>query len=152
MLMSEKPKAPWHLWVIGLVTLVWHSGGAIDYTMTQTRNMAYLQSAAQSAGVPLDVMLDYFTTFPAWADAAWALGVWGGFFGSLLLLLRSRFAWVSFVISLGGLAVSTVYQLTSGMPDALNTIFTWIFTAAIALVLIALIAYARAMAARGVLR
>ena len=119
-----RPATPWHLWVIGLVTTLWHAGGAYDYTMTQTRNMDYLQMAADSAGVPLDAILDYFGTFPAWADAAWALGVWGGLAGSILLLFRSRFALHAFAVSLAGLAVSTIYQLSGGMPDALNTAFT----------------------------
>ncbi|WP_271077188.1 hypothetical protein [Aurantiacibacter sp. MUD61] len=149
---NECAATPWHLWVIGIVTLIWHAGGALDYTMTQTRNADYLQAAADQAGVSLDVMLDYFTTFPAWADAAWALGVWGGFFGSLLLLFRSRFALYAFAVSLAGLAVSTVYQSTANMPAELNTAFTWIFTAVICIVLILLIIYSRAMAAKGVLR
>ncbi|MBH5323247.1 hypothetical protein [Aurantiacibacter sediminis] len=147
----ERAATPWHLWVVGIVTLLWHSGGAVDYTMTQLRHEEYLQAAADQAGVSLQVILDYFTTFPAWADAAWAFGVWGGFFGSLLLLFRSRFALHAFAISLAGLAVSTIYQSTADMPAELNTAFTWIFTAIICAVLILLIIYSRAMAAKGVL-
>ncbi len=147
-----RPATPWHLWVIGIVTTLWHAGGTYDYTMTQTRNLDYLQMAADGAEVPLDVMLEYFTNFPAWADAAWALGVWGGLAGSLLLLFRSRLALHAFVISLAGLAVSTAYQLIGGMPEELNTTFAWVFTAGIALVLVLLIVYAKTMTARGVLR
>ncbi len=33
---------PWHLWVIGIVALVWSALGAMDYVMTQTRNEAYM--------------------------------------------------------------------------------------------------------------
>jgi len=45
--MSETREAgveptPWHLWVIGVVALVWSAMGALDYVMTQTRNEAYM--------------------------------------------------------------------------------------------------------------
>ena len=149
---SEKPKTPWHLWVIGLVALVWNAGGAFDYLMTQTRNMEYLTGGAQSIGVPVDVMVGYYTTFPAWADACWAFGVWGAVAGSLLLLLRSRFAFHAFAVALLGLIGTTIYTAASDIPEGLSTPFSWIFTAVIFLVTILLIFYARRMTAAGVLR
>lgn len=145
-------KTPWHLWVIGLVSLVWHAGGAIDYTMTQTRNMEYLNAAAAQADVPVEVMLGYFGNWPAWAEAAWAFGVWGAVAGSLLLLLRTRYALYAFVVSLIGLLGTTVYTLTADLPDALDTPMMWAFSAAVYIVLIALVIYTRRMTARGVLR
>ena len=89
---------------------------------------------------------------PAWADAFWALGVWGALGGSVLLLLRSRFAFHAFAVSLVGLMGTTIYTLTSGMPAELNSAFSWIFTAVIWIVTILLAWYARRMTAVGVLR
>ncbi|RJY08973.1 hypothetical protein [Aurantiacibacter aquimixticola] len=149
---ASRPATPLHLWAVALVSLLWHAGGALDYTMTQTRNMDYLQQAADGAGVPLQVILDYYTTFPVWADAAWAFGVWGALAGSILLLLRSRFALYGFYLSLLGLIASTIHQLTADLPPELNSPFTWAFTAAIVIVLVALIIYTRRMTERGVLR
>lgn len=143
---------PWHLWAVGLVTLLWHAGGAFDYTMTQMRNMEYLQTAADQAGVPVSVMLEYFTDWPIWAHAAWAFGVWGAVAGSLLLLLRSRFALPSFYLSLAGLAGSTLHTLTSDLPEALNTAAMWGFSAIVVIVLLAVIFYSKRMIAAGVLR
>ncbi|WP_337658494.1 hypothetical protein [Sphingorhabdus sp. Alg231-15] len=140
-----KPATPWHLWVVGVIAVIWNSGGAVDYTMTQMRNESYM-----SAFTP--EQLDYFYAFPAWADAVWALGVWGAFIGSLLLLLRSRHAVVAFGISLVGLLGSTIYQMTVDMPVSLITPGIWIFTAAIWLSVILLIWYARMMTNKGVLR
>lgn len=31
-------RAPWHLWLIGIIAVLWHAGGAFDYLMTQTNN------------------------------------------------------------------------------------------------------------------
>jgi hypothetical protein len=150
--MEPANKAPWHLWLIGIVATLWNGGGAYDYTMTQMRDEAYLRSAAENAGVPYEVMIEYYTTFPAWADAFWALGVWGALGGSVLLLLRSRFAFHAFAVSLVGLMGTTIYTLTSGMPAELNSAFSWIFTAVIWIVTILLAWYARRMTAVGVLR
>lgn len=150
--MTEAVKTPWHLWVIGLVALLWNSGGAYDYTMTQARNMDYLATAATNAGVPLDTLVGYYTNFPLWADAMWAFGVWGAVAGSILLLVRSKFAFHAFVLSLVGLLGTTVFTMTSDIPAELDSPFTWIFTAVIWIVTGALAYYARRMTAAGVLR
>ncbi|MGB7373663.1 hypothetical protein [Pontixanthobacter sp.] len=138
-------KAPWHIWVIGVLSTLWNSGGALDYTMTQTRNEAYMAAFTPQ-------QLDYFYTLPVWFDAFWAVGVWGAFIGSLLILLRSRFAYPAFILSLIGLAGSTVHTATADIPDSMNTPGMWAFTAVIWISIVLLIWYSRAMRAKRVLR
>ena len=142
---TSKLATPRHLWVVGIVATLWNSGGALDYTMTQTRNESYMASFTPE-------QLDYFYNFPAWADGVWALGVWGAFIGSLLLLFRSRFAVPAFWISLAGLLGSVIYQLTADMPASLSSPFIWLFTAAIWLSILFLIWYSTRMRGQGVLR
>ncbi len=143
--MGVRPATPWHLWVVGIVATIWNSGGALDYTMTQTGNESYMSGFTPE-------QLDYFYAFPAWADGVWALGVWGALVGSLLLLLRSRHAVIAFAISLVGLAGSSIYQMLADVPASLSTPGIWIFTAVIWLSIILLIWYARKMTTKGVLR
>lgn len=150
--MTDAAKTPWHLWVIGIIATLWNAGGAYDYTMTQTRNEEYLRSAAEGAGVPYETMIGYYTTFPAWADALWAFGVWGALAGSLLLLLRSRFAFHAFVASILGLVGTTIYTMTSDLPAELNSSMTWIFTVVIWVSVLLLAWYAKRMTAAGVLK
>lgn len=150
--MNEATKAPWHLWVLGIVSLLWFAGGANDYVQTKTGNMDYLGMAAENSGVPLDVMVSYFGDYPLWANVALALGVWGAVAGSLLLLFRSRYSYHALMVSLVGLVLSTVYSLMSNMPEAMNTTFTWVFTAVIFLSVIGVAYYAKRMTAAGVLR
>lgn len=123
-------KTPLHLWIVGGLSLLWNAFGAVDYTMTQTRNADYLAAFTPA-------QLAYFEAFPAWVDAAWAFGVWGALAGSLLLLLRSRYAVTAFAVSLAGLALSTVYQFTGPtpppMPEAAKYMTPVIWIAAIAL-------------------
>ena len=115
MLMSTMPsRTPWHLWVVGVLSLLWNAFGAFDYTMTNLRNPDYI------AQFPPE-MMPIIDAFPVWVMAAWAFGVWGALAGSILLLLRSRHAVHAFFVSIVGLAVSTFYQATIDMPASMTT-------------------------------
>ena len=146
--LTSRPSAtPTHLWVIGGLALVWNAFGAFDYLMTVTENEAYMGNFTEE-------QLAYFYSFPAWALGAWALAVWSAVFGSVALLLRSRWAVGLFAVSLLGMAVSSLY--TYGLSDGVEImgggLGQWLFTFAIWLVAIGLYFYARAQRAQGVLR
>jgi len=149
---NTRAKTPWHLWVLGIVSLIWFAGGANDYVMTKTANTAYLGMAADSMGVSVDMILDYFNGYPLWATVCWALGVWGAVAGSLLLLLRSRFAFHAFAVSLIGLAGSTIYTFMSDIPPEFATTGQLVFTVLIWASVIGMAAYANAMTKAAVLR
>lgn len=110
----ETAKTPWHLWLVGLLTLVWNAFGANDYTQTQLRNMDYLASM----GYPPEGIA-YLERFPAWAEAGWALGVWGALLGSILLLFRSRIALWAYFVSIIGIALTTIYEAGADLPPEL---------------------------------
>lgn len=148
----ERAAAPWHLWVVGIVSLIWNGFGGYDYIMTQLQNRDYMASMVEPIGMDVDAALAYYDSFPLWADACWALGVWGSVAGSLLLLLRSRFAVHAFVVSLIGLIGGLVYQFSNPMPGMTDNTIPLIFTAVILAAMVLLIWYSRAMTARGVLR
>ena len=143
--MENANRTPWHLWVIGVLALIWNFGGIFDYLMTQFRADWYLEQFTPD-------QLEYFTEFDTLFTTFWALGVWGAFIGSILLLARSRFAFHAFVVALVGIAVTFTITVSSPMPASLNTTGVWIFNAAIIVATILLAWYARRMSARGVLR
>ena len=135
-------RRPWHLWAVGVASLLWNCGGALDVTMSKLHLAAV--TPEQRA---------WFDSFPLWANTAWAAGVWGAFLGSLLLLAASRWAVAAFAVSLAGLVVGTVYQYgMSDMPASLRTGGGITFTAMLWIVAILLLWYAARMRARGVLR
>ena len=139
-------RTPWHLWVVGVLSLVWNALGGFDYVMTKTHNPKYL-------GAFTPEVRAWFDSYPLWMNVAWALGVWTGILGSLLLLLRSRWAVHAFAVSLAGLAVSTVYQYLIGtMPESLRTNGGTGFTAVLWVVAGLLLWYAVRQRASGVLR
>lgn len=139
-------RAPWHLWVVGVLSLLWNSVGAVDYLMTQTRNAAYLGSFTPE-------QMAYFQGFPAWAIACWALSVWGGVLGSALLLARRRFAVPVFLVSLVAMLPMWLYNYV--FSDGLRLMGgagALAFSALIFVVALALWWYARRLAGAGRLR
>ena len=140
-------RAPIHLWIVGILSLLWNAGGAYDYLMTQLGNAEYLAMLTEPQRALMDGR-------PMWFDAAWAFGVWGSIAGSLLLLLRSRFAVTAFGVSILGLAASSVWSFGIAEPSSLEVMgsFAAIFSLAIVVILLALFVYARRMQARGILR
>jgi hypothetical protein len=136
---------PPHLWIVGIVSLLWNAFGAYDYIMTNTRNAAHL------AQFPPE-MMQIIDAFPVWVTAAWACGVWGAVAGSILLLMRSRFAVHAFALSLLGLAVSQFYQTTADIPAAMKSGAMMVMTLLIWAVAILLLWYAWRQRRAGVLR
>ncbi len=139
-------RTPLHLWIVAALATVWNAFGAFDYLMTQTRNEAYLAGFTDPQRI-------YFESFPIWMEATWALGVWGGLLGSLLLLMRSRHAVTAFAVSLAGLAISTVYQyVLSTPPEDMMSGVMMAMNLVIWAVAIGLLWYAMRMRRSGVLR
>jgi hypothetical protein len=142
--MSSSVKAPIHLWIVGVVTLLWNMMGGFDYLMTQTKNEAYMAKFTQA-------QLDYFYGFPIWFEFFWALAVWGGLVGSVLILMRKGLATVVCMVSFVSMVLTTIYSfgLSSGMEVMGSS--GVVFTGVIFLVALGQWLYARAMQGRGVL-
>lgn len=143
--MTESPRTPVHLWIIGVVALLWNAMGAFDYVMTQTHNEAYLEAFSEE-------QLAFFNGFPAWLVAFWALAVWGGVVGSLLLLLRKHAASAVFGLSFGSMLVTTVHNFGFANGAEIMGSGGMVFSAVIFAISLALVFYSRAMARSGVLR
>jgi len=146
--MVDKPKTPWHLWLVGVLSLAWNGFGGFDFVQTTTRGEAYMRESGFS-----DQMIAYYNAMPDWMYAPWIMGVWGAVLGSILLLARSRWAVHAFVVSLIGAVVSLIYSkmidpppLPADMPQMALMPFIIVAVAAF------LAWYAWAMSKKGVLR
>lgn len=136
---------PAHLWIVGLYGVLLNGFAAYDYTMTETRNAAYLTQFSTE-------QVAWFMSFPPLMVAAWAVGVWGALLASLLLLARSRRAYPMFLLAMAGLVVTTIWQIAEPPPEGTFTTAGLLIVGTIWLSEVALTLYARAMARRGVLR
>src|SRR5690606_12077738 len=114
-----------------------------DYLCTQFQGEAYLRNMGMT-----DAQIAHYASYPVWMDIAWPVGVFGSLIGSILLLLRSRYAFHAFVISLIGFALNLIYNygLTNG--GAINGQVALIMSAVIGVIIVALTLYARAMGKR----
>jgi hypothetical protein len=142
---TARPKTPWHLWVLGILTLAFNSGGVIDYAGTHMFPDRYLAAFDQDA-------IDYFLGFPVWLVAFWGIGVWFAFLASALILARSRFAVHSAIAALGGLLVTSAWQYSHPWPASLDQPWVHAFSAVIWFVQLFVLWYAVKMRKAGVLR
>lgn len=142
---AENPRrTPWHVWVVGILGLLWNAVGAFDYLMTQTENEAYM-------GQFTPEQLEYFYGFPAWVVAVWALAVWGGVVGTLLLLSRKRLAVPVLLVSFLSMVVTSIHNFL--LSDGLEVMGTAgvVFSAVIFVFALGLWLYARSMASKEIL-
>jgi hypothetical protein len=94
----------------------------------------------------------HYQQMPSWMMVVWAVGVFGAFLASILLLLRRKLAWPVFVVSLAAFLVSLIYTYVLTNGGAVMGAQMAIVSAVIALLLILFSGYSRFMAGRGVLR
>jgi hypothetical protein len=137
-------RTPIHLWIVGVLSLLWNSVGAFDYTATQFRIESYMSQFTPG-------QLEYFYGFPVWMDAAWAIAIWSSLLGSIVMLFRKALAAWLFGVAILGLAVSSVYNfvLSNGMEIMGDG--AAMFTAVIWVIALFLYFYASAMHKRRVL-
>ena len=144
-------RIPMHLWLVGVLALLWNGFGAYDYLMTRTQGADYIRS--MMPGADAEAMMAYVNGFPMWASIGWGLGVWGGLAGAALLLLRHRWAAPVLGLSMVGAILGLGYQIANpaavaGMHEGMNGVMPYV----IIIVAVLLFLYARSMRTRGVLR
>jgi hypothetical protein len=148
---SAQARTPVHLWIVGVLSLLWGGFGAYDYLMTRMRNTDYIASAMP--GVDPNAALAWVDGFPLYAQIGWGLGVWMGLAGAVLLLMRHRWSVWAYGLSFVGAILGLGYQiaLAPPLPGAEGPMMT-VMPYVIIAVALALFLYARAMEKKGVLR
>jgi hypothetical protein len=142
---TATPGRPWHLWLVGSVGGLWSAMGVVSFMLTQMNVEAVMSRVPQEQRA-------YFESFPLWADGIWAIGVFGGVIGCLLLLLKNRLAFPVLLVSaigaigsnLGGLFLLGGMAVMRGTGSLGFTAIPILFGAFMAY-------YARAMSKKGVL-
>ncbi len=92
----------WSFWIIGAVALIWNLMGVMNLFMQMNADALVAMPEAQRAIIE---------SRPAWATGAFAVAVFGGALGSLLLLLRKFAAFYLFIASLLGMLVHMIPYL-----------------------------------------
>jgi hypothetical protein len=141
---GETEKTPVHLWIVGVLALLWNLMGAFDYLATQLQIESYMANYTPE-------QLEYFYGIPAWAVAGWAIAVWFALAGSIGLLLRKCWAVWVFGVSIAGMVVSTIHSFLLSNGAEIMGGAAIVFSVLIWVIAIGLFLYARAMCNRGVL-
>jgi hypothetical protein len=98
-------KTPWHLWLVGVIAVLFNAIGVFDFVMRMARGASYMEGAGMS---PAQVA--HYMDMPLWMTAVWAIGVWGAMLGSVLILLRNKLAAGVFAVSLAAFLISLLYM------------------------------------------
>ena len=136
-------KAGWHLWLVGIIALLWNGYGCFDYIMTVTKNEAYLKDYPPE-------MLAYWFAMPWWMFGIWAVGVFGAFFGSVALLMKNKAAVVLFAAAFIASVISMYITVTAKDAPKMEgqEFFPWVIMG----LGLAFFAYAYWQSRRGILR
>ncbi len=103
----------WSFWIIGAIALIWNVMGVINYFVQMNPDM--LAAYRESERTIIEGR-------PAWATGAFAIAVFGGTLGCLLLLLRKSAAYYLFIASLLGVILTMIHTLGLGIDFGLGEI------------------------------
>ncbi|MEM7660458.1 MAG: hypothetical protein AAF399_30425 [Bacteroidota bacterium] len=100
--MTASAKPPIWFWIVSGIALLWNVIGVANYLLQVTMSPEALAALPEAQQQLLE-------NTPVWANAGFALAVWGGAIGSLFLLIRKSYAVPAFVVSLIGILIQQVY-------------------------------------------
>ncbi len=140
-------KSPWHLWLIGVIALLFNSIGVFDFVMAMAQGAEYQARAGMSPD-----QIAHYQEMPGWMTVVWAVGVFGAFLASILLLARRKLAMPVFVLSLAAFLISLLYTYVLTDGGAIMGRQMAITSAVIAGLLAFFSWYSWFMSVRGVLR
>jgi hypothetical protein len=103
----------WSFWAIGAVALIWNVMGVINFFVQM--NPDALSAYRESERAIIEGR-------PAWATGGFAIAVFSGVLGCLLLLLRKPAAFYLFIASLLGVIVTMTHTLSIGIDFGLGEI------------------------------
>ncbi len=124
-------------WIIAGVALVWNLFGVMNFFMQMTADPATLPEKHRAI----------IESRPIWSTAAFALAVFGGALGCLLLLLRKSAATNVLIASLVGVVVGAVPML--GMAGEFSIFENFMYLLMPAVVGAALVWYSKQAEKRG---
>ncbi len=103
----------WSFWAVGIVALIWNVLGVINFFAQMNPDVLAAYRESERAIVE---------GRPAWATGAFAIAVFGGALGALLLLLRKSAASYLFMASLLGVILTMIHTLGVGIEFGLGEI------------------------------
>ncbi len=101
---ATKIKPPLWFWILSTVALLWNSMGVAAYLADAYMSIEDLEQMSQAERL-------LYESQPAWVTGAYAIAVWGGALGCLLLLLRKKWARPVLYLSFLGIIAQLSYSI-----------------------------------------
>lgn len=92
----------WSFWAIGAFALIWNVMGSVNFFMQMNADMLTAYRESERAIIE---------GRPVWATGGFAIAVFGGTLGGLLLLLKKSAATYLFIASLLGVIVTVIHTI-----------------------------------------
>ena len=97
-------KPPTWFWIVSVLALLWNLIGVSQYLMQAYMGIEELEQMSEAQRL-------LYESLPAWVTGAFAMAVWGGAIGCILLLLKKKLAVGVLLISLIGIVAQVSYNL-----------------------------------------
>lgn len=100
---ETKVNPPKWFWVASVLALLWNLMGVFAYLAQAFISIEALEAMSQPERA-------LYESQPSWVTAAFAIAVWAGLLGCILLLIRKKLAKMVFIISLLGVMAQATYN------------------------------------------
>lgn len=102
-------------WIVAIAGLIWNLMGSMNYIM---------QTNSETVAQMPDVYQMIINGRPSWATAGFAIAVFGGSVGCILLLLRKNVAVPVFMLSLAGIVLTVIHatMLVGMVPSSVLSV------------------------------
>lgn len=102
--METKSHIPKSYWIIAIIALLWNSMGVFQYYKSTYELESFKETLQPEA-------FTIMASMPPWYTVVFAIAVLTGFCGSVLLLLKSKFAIAVLGVSLISVLIAEIYWL-----------------------------------------
>ena len=135
-------KTPWHMWVVGILALVWNGAGAYTIMMAQPGRLPDIDPGEAA----------YYAAQPTWFVVTTDIALVAAVVAAVALLLRRRAAVWLFGISVAAILLNNAYDIGAQTSRVLVDQGALVVTSVIVVLAILQLVYATAMKRRAVLK
>ncbi|MFQ5609358.1 MAG: hypothetical protein ACE5F8_03720 [Woeseiaceae bacterium] len=135
-------EVPTTFWIYSGAALVWNAIGLYAY-------WSFVTSPPQGNPAFTEAQQGFFAAMPGWVTSAYAIAVTAGTLGSVFLLLRKRWAYPAFIVSLLGVVAQNFHGFVLANALELFGAGATILPSLVFIVGAVLIIYSRNASARG---
>jgi hypothetical protein len=125
---TSRAKVPRWFWIVALLGLGWNVFGVVQFMATAQGTVGSLMNNGLTKE-----QAELYVSLPQWMTGAFAVGVFGGVIGSILLLMRMPVAKTVFGISLAAYIILYIGDITQGVFAAFGLSQVLILTTVVAI-------------------